>query len=186
VVSQIEPAGQQALQFGPVQGVVPAGQASTKLQVATSVNLAPGAHEQIDASLEGQQDPSGFPHPAFTQVHPPPAHLPLTWQRVPQVPQLRGSVLVSTQTPSQQLPPAHAAPSGFVFLHLPCRLRFLQGGQAFLFLASVVPNPSVAKPPPKMAVRAVRREPALVRERARVSKRMPSIVWSPEVACVPW
>jgi hypothetical protein len=170
-----------------VQGVESLGHAATAAQVAGSRNCP--LPMQMQASLVGQQMAPGeqtlLPPDWWGQRHWPATQCSLTPQRLPQAPQLRGSPPVLTHDPLQSVVPLeqrqrplwqiwppgpHGVPLGRFFLHLPC-LRFLHGGQALFFLASVVPHPSVASAPPRTTVRAARREPALVRERARASKR---------------
>jgi len=130
LVSQVVPVGQQDPQRGPGQATVPAGHKSREPAVSqVRGSVAPvQRHASGLAAVVGQQAASAASQTPLTQVHVPAEQTALTWQRLPQLPQLRGSLLVSTQSPPQQGPAAHTAPSAlgrhFPFLHrfLPCLL----------------------------------------------------------------
>ncbi len=80
------------------------------------------------------------------------------------------------QTPLWQVPPAQGVPSGFFPLHLPF-LGFLQGGHFFLASVSCGEVAPVASASPLLrAAKARRREPAVVKVRARRSKRISSLI----------
>ena len=70
------------------------------------------------------------------------------------------------QLPLWHVPPRQAVPSGSFFLHLP-RLRFLQGGQGFCFLASVQSGRRVPSRLAQTVPSSSRREPMVVSERAQ-------------------
>jgi hypothetical protein len=169
VVSQVEPTGQHAVQVVPEHGVVPAGQSDPKTSQVVGFRFELQRQTPL-GDPAGQQVASLFGHAPFTQVHVPALHVALTWHRLPQLPQLRELLLVSTHFPPQQIPPAHPVPSGFVFLHLPCLLRFLQGGH-FFFLASAAFG---ATRPRRLTVprmpRLRRRPRRRVKRRVRASK----------------
>jgi hypothetical protein len=83
---------------------------------------------------------------------------------------------VATQLPPWHAPPLQAVPSGSFALHLPF-LRFLQGGHGFFLATASSRDAAATRPsaPPRTVVSALRREPAVVRERVRVSKRESSM-----------
>ena len=126
-------------------------------------------------AVVGQQVASLVGHAPLTQVHDPAEQMALTWHRLPQLPQWRGLLLVSTHLPPQQLPPGHAVPSDFVFLHLPRLLRFLQGRHAFFAEApSGCVRPRRPAVPARRVANTPRRERPANRERASPSKRRAS------------
>src|SRR5436190_20249895 len=95
------------------------------------------------------------------------------------------------QLPLRQVPPrpvvsVQPVPSGSVALHVPF-FRFLQGGHGFfvflLFLAAVSVSPRRPRDPLRTAASTARRELAAVSERARESKRAPSMPDPSRRAC---
>jgi hypothetical protein len=166
LVSQVEPAGQHAEQVNPAHRVVPGGQSAPKTSQVVGFRF----DEQRQAPLgdaAGQQVAALFGQAPLTQVHVPAEQMALSWQRVPQLPQLRGSLRVLTHFPPHRfLPPLH-------FFFRPLLLLFL------LFLAAVASSGrarlSKLSTPLRAATRARRREPTAVKDRASASNRSASI-----------
>ena len=164
LVSQVEPAGQHAEQVDPAHRVVPAGQLGPRTSQVVGFRF----EEQRQAprgDAAGQQVLSLSGQAPLTHVHVPAEQLALSWQRLPQPPQLRGSLRVLTHFPPHRfLPPLH-------FFFRPFLLLF------FLAAASspVERNESSASSPLASPARIPRREGRADRERAKVSKRSASI-----------
>jgi hypothetical protein len=74
-------------------------------QVVGSMKAIPFAipHRHGNMALAGQHVAPGIMHVLLTQLQVPAEQLALSWQRVPQLPQLRGSVAVSTQISPQRV-----------------------------------------------------------------------------------
>ena len=129
LVSHVEPLGQQAWQFGPTHRRATGQSVTSTASHVTGSVMTPEmlfAAKQLHGSTvpAGQQLPPGGGQTPRTQEHVPALQRALIGQRLPQAPQLRGSLLVSTQAPPQQRPPAHVAPSALGW-HLPGLHRFL-------------------------------------------------------------
>jgi hypothetical protein len=110
-VSQVEPAGQHAEQVVPAHGVVPAGQAKP------TISQVVGSRRELQRQTPlgdpaGQQVAPLIAQVPVTQVHMPALHVPLIWQRFPQLPQLRGSLARSTHPPMHTVVPGGQPSSG--------------------------------------------------------------------------
>jgi hypothetical protein len=83
LVSQVDPAGQQAEQIGPSQATVPGGHNSRRPSVSQVPGLVAPVQRQTfgRAALVGQQVAPLFSQAPRTQVHVPAAQMPLTWHR---------------------------------------------------------------------------------------------------------
>jgi hypothetical protein len=105
-VSQVVPTGQHTLHAGPVQAMVFGGQVAVVASPqAVGTRKFVELHRQMEFPPSVQQvnpteQVSREPHPQTPSVH-----VSLTRQRVPQVPQLVGSVRVSTQAPPHAVVP---------------------------------------------------------------------------------
>jgi hypothetical protein len=158
--SQVEPAGQHAEQTGPAHAIVPAGQLNPRTSQVVGSRLELQRQAPLD-DPDGQQVASLFAHGPLTQVHVPAAQMALSWQRLPQRPQLRAFVRVLT--------------------HLPPHLTFLplQPRFPFPFFPLRLANPSCGQSTPRRRPSAspartwtIRlREGGRTRERERASKR---------------
>jgi hypothetical protein len=117
VRSQVEPAGQQAPQTGPAQATLPAGQLARFPAVSQVRGSVAAVQRQTlgRSAVVGQQVAPLLSHAPRTHWHTPPVQSALSWQRLSQSPQWRGSLRVSTQAPPQHwlepLPPQDV-PSG--------------------------------------------------------------------------
>jgi hypothetical protein len=188
LVSQVEPAGQHAEQIAPAHRVVPGGQSAPKTSQVVGFRF----DEQRQAPLgdaAGQQVAALFGQAPLTQVHVPAEQMALSWQRVPQLPQLRESVIRFTQAP-----PHDTVPGGLA-THLPRLQRFLpflrrhrplshfshspHGCLHLPDLAAAASSerarPGRLSTPLRAATRARRREPTAVKDRASASNRSASI-----------
>jgi hypothetical protein len=115
--SQVDPAEQHAWQVpaAPTHWVVPAGQAATAVHVGLvgSSKRPPPVGEQVHTSglpgLVAQQVPTMLQTLPLLQVQTPFMQVALTVQRLPQEPQLRGSVIRLTHVPPQLTVPGGLA-----------------------------------------------------------------------------
>jgi hypothetical protein len=164
LVSQVEPAGQHAEQVNPAHRVVPGGQSAPKTSQVVGFRF----DEQRQAPLgdaAGQQVASLFGQAPLTHVHVPAEQMALSWQRLPQLPQLRGSLQVLTHFPPHRfLLPLH-------FFFRPFLLLFFLAAAASSGRARL----GRLSTPLRTAARARRREPTAAKDRARASSRSASI-----------